>query len=364
MTKKAIAKQVGWAAAGAAAIGAAVSGVGVLTVLGSMVSAAMRYESVDDGPDPLLRRPAAAPSRQIVTTADGAQLNVVVYGPAPQSSTEDIIVMAHGWTCNTDYWLPQINHVLDRYPERTIVAYDQRGHGDSSMGHARTTPALLGRDLNAVLGAVVPAGRKAVLMGHSMGGMTILSWAQQFADEVGERVSHVFLVSTACEQILQRLNIAPQSLPAFARPFRYPAGWLVAATPAPTPRLAGGEKVVQYIALAPTSRRAHVEFVDEMISACNPSARASCGLAMSHLAAADALDALRVPTTVVIGTEDKLLPVAQSEQLAKRLRENGFLHEYVEWDGIGHMSSIEAGERFNALLDDVLGGSTADEMAG
>ncbi len=349
---------------GVAAAGAATTGVGVATVFGSLIRTALTYTSVDDGPDPLLAQPTAAPQRRVVTTADGASLNVLTYGPSVEESTGDVIVMAHGWTCNTDYWLPQINHLLATHPDRTIVAYDQRGHGDSSLGHARITPEVIGRDFNAVLGAVLPADRKAVIMGHSMGGMTIQVWAQQFSSDVAERISHVILVSTASEKVLQRLAIAPSTLPAFADPFRVLAGWLVASSPVPTPRVAAGAKVVQYIAMADGARRAHVEFVDEMVSACNPVARAACGSALAKLDAVEGLDALRVPTTVIVGTEDKLLPPIQSDLMADRLRRNGFLHDYLVWEGVGHMSSIEASEEFNQLLDDILAGRPKAELAG
>ncbi|NMO00770.1 alpha/beta hydrolase [Gordonia sp. TBRC 11910] len=362
MAKLWSAKNIGRFSGATALVGAGTTGVGVATVLGSLLRAAMSYTTVDDGPDPLLAPPAVAPRRSTVTTADGAVLNVLTYGPDAADSTGDIVVMVHGWTCNTDYWLPQINHLLATDPGRTIVAYDQRGHGDSTMGHARTTADLIGRDFNAVLGAVLPAGRKAVVMGHSMGGMTIQTWAQQFHDQVPQQLSHVLLVSTAAEQVLQRLSIAPSSLPKFAEPFRVLTGWLVASTPAPTPHIAGGEKVIQYVAMADRVRAAHLEFVDEMVTACHPVARASCGSALAHLDALSALDVLAVPTTVVVGSEDKLLPPLQSDIIADRLRRNGFLHDYVVWEGIGHMASIEAGAEFNELLDAVLG-RRAGELA-
>ncbi|MFW0789214.1 alpha/beta fold hydrolase [Gordonia sp. CPCC 205333] len=360
MAKSVKIKNVGLVAGGAAALGIGVTAAGVVTVLGSLVRAALNYTAIEDGPDPLLAKPAVAPRRSTVTAADGAALNVLTYGPEPSASTGDVVVMVHGWTCNTDYWLPQINHLLATDPGRTIVAYDQRGHGDSTLGHERTTAELIGRDLNAVLGAVLPSGRKAVVMGHSMGGMTIQTWAQQFPDQVAEQISHIFLVSTASEKILSNMQIAPSTMPRFGEPFRVLAAYLVASTPAPTPRVAAGAKIGQYISMRDRARAAHVEFVDEMVSSCDRIGRASCGSALAKFDAASALDALTVPTTVVIGTEDKLLPQVQSDLMADRLRRNGFLHDYVVWDSVGHMSSIEAGEKFNQLLDAVLADKAAE----
>jgi pimeloyl-ACP methyl ester carboxylesterase len=61
---------------------------------------------------------------------------------------------------------------------------------------------MLGQDLDAVLEATVPAGRRAILVGHSMGGMTIMSWADQYREKVGTRVSAVVLVTTAANAVM------------------------------------------------------------------------------------------------------------------------------------------------------------------
>lgn len=335
---------------GVAGLGAAAAAVGLGTIVGRMAYDAFRAErAVDDGPDDLLAMPADVQRQQVVSD-DGTRLNVETYGPSIDETDDDIVVMIHGWTCNTAYWNPQINHLSGR----PIVAYDQRGHGRSELGRARPTVAMLGRDLNAVLTAMIPAGRRAILVGHSMGGMTIMSWAGQFPDRVPEVVSQVVLTSTAALAVLQNHKLIPENLPRYTRRFEYPLGRMIMGTPLPLPHTAAGPLLSHHMTLGPRARKAHLDFVDDMILSCAPRARAGWGSAMGKLDVIAGLEALTVPTTVVVGTNDRLTPPSHSEQMAAVLERNGNLREFVTYPGVGHMLSIENHVQFNSLLDDLL----------
>jgi pimeloyl-ACP methyl ester carboxylesterase len=78
-----------------------------------------------------------------------------------------------------------------------VVLWDQRSHGQSEQG-ARESSTIdqLGRDLHAVITEVAPDGR-LVLVGHSMGGMTVMALAEQFPDLVRERVIAAAFVATS-----------------------------------------------------------------------------------------------------------------------------------------------------------------------
>lgn len=343
----------------AAGAGAVAAGLGTIAV--GLVRAAFSSEpAVDDGPDELLTVPAAAPEHIAVRGADGTRLNVEAYGPDDGES--DILVMVHGWTCNTGFWYPQINHLVD---SRRMIAYDQRGHGHSELGHTRPTIALLGQDLDAVLTAVVPEGRKAVLVGHSMGGMTILSWAAQYPEKVQRLISEVVLTSTAAKAVLQNHLLIPVDLPRYTKRFEPTMAKLFTSAPVPLPHSRYSSRVSQYISLGPHARKAHVDFVDEMIATCPPRSRAGWGSAMGKLDVTAGLEALRVPTTVVVGTADRLTPPLHAEQMAEVLRRNGSLRDLVVYDGVGHMSTVEAAVEYDKLLDDVLAEADAahDDLA-
>ncbi len=353
MTRKSV---IGYG--GAALLGGAAAGVGagVGLLFGAITWEAIRgARPLDDGPDDQLASPAERVAGTVLT-ADGTRLNVVTYGPsAREQADRDVIVFVNGWTCTTEYWNPQLNHLLaGSSGDRTVVAYDQRGHGRSELGTRKLSVDILGQDLDAVLSQVVPPGRKAVLVGHSMGGMTIMSWAQQFPDRVAQIASSVVLVSTAAADVVQNIDVLPQVFPRYTTPFRPLVTKMITSTPIPLPRTAVGHRVAHYATLGPDARVAHVNFVDDLVCNCSARARAGWGSAMGKLNVTSGLRNLTVPVTVVVGSADRLTPPAHADFMAEMLRHNGTLRDYVTYDGVGHMLSIEAEDDFNILLDKVL----------
>ena len=131
-----------------------------------------------------------------VTTQDGVRLHVEEDGPADAPLT---VVFSHGFTADLGEWTLQRDALRER---ARLVFYDQRGHGRSASGHWRhATIGQLGQDLQSVLDATAPRG-PVVLVGHSMGGMALLSWARQFPAEVGARVVGAFLLSTSAGDLV------------------------------------------------------------------------------------------------------------------------------------------------------------------
>ncbi|MFK4798716.1 alpha/beta fold hydrolase [Streptomyces sp. MPA0124] len=114
--------------------------------------------------------------------------------PAPVT-----VVFSHGYCLNQDSW--HFQRAALRGVVRT-VHWDQRSHGRSGRGVAQTRDGRpvsieeLGRDLKAVIDAAAPEG-PLVLVGHSMGGMTVMALADAFPDLIGERVVGVALVGTS-----------------------------------------------------------------------------------------------------------------------------------------------------------------------
>ncbi|MGJ0120237.1 alpha/beta fold hydrolase [Williamsia sp. MIQD14] len=336
----------GTAIAGGVAVGGA--GLAVGTILGALVRTALTGPApIDDGPDSLLAEPAMAPERIDVRASDGNPINVLAYGP-PDG---DLLVMAHGWTCNTRHWYAQINAFA---ADHRVVVYDQRGHGKTPLGRTKLSTALLGSDLEAVLRAVVPDGRRALIAGHSMGGMSVLAWAEHHPASVERFARVVVLTSTAAVEVVQNLAVVPEGLPRFTRPFEHAVGRLVATTPAPLPHTTASPKVAQYIALNTQAKLSHVEFCDHMISECPARARARWGSALLDLDVWQGVINLTVPTAVVVGTDDRLTPRKHSDAIASTLKAAGHLEEYLVLEHTGHMSNIEEHDRYNDLLTELL----------
>ncbi|MER7932504.1 alpha/beta hydrolase [Streptomyces sp. NPDC093272] len=114
--------------------------------------------------------------------------------PAPVT-----VVFSHGYCLNQDSW--HFQRAALRGVVRT-VHWDQRSHGRSGRGvaqHESGTPLTidqLGRDLKAVLDAAVPEG-PIVLVGHSMGGMTMMALAAEYPELIRERVVATAFVGTS-----------------------------------------------------------------------------------------------------------------------------------------------------------------------
>ncbi|MFF3329395.1 alpha/beta fold hydrolase [Streptomyces sp. NPDC002888] len=109
------------------------------------------------------------------------------------------VVFSHGYCLNQDSW--HFQRAALRGVVRT-VHWDQRSHGRSGRGKAQiqddapVTIDQLGRDLKAVVDAAAPDG-PIVLVGHSMGGMTVMALAALYPDFIRERVVGTALVGTS-----------------------------------------------------------------------------------------------------------------------------------------------------------------------
>ncbi|MEU9142660.1 alpha/beta hydrolase [Streptomyces sp. NPDC048349] len=114
--------------------------------------------------------------------------------PAPGAT----VVFCHGYCLGQDSW--HFQRAALRGVVRAVY-WDQRSHGRSARGMAQAdgepiTIEQLGRDLKAVIDAAAPEG-PLILVGHSMGGMTIMGLAEQFPELVRDRVVGVALVGTS-----------------------------------------------------------------------------------------------------------------------------------------------------------------------
>ena len=135
----------------------------------------------------------------LVTTPDGVPLAVREVGPADAPLT---VVFAHGFCLRMGAFHFQRMRLSDEWgPQVRMIFYDQRGHGRSGDAPPETyTIAQLGMDLETVLQVIAPRG-PVVVVGHSMGGMTVLSHARQYPHHYGNRIVGAALISSAAEGV-------------------------------------------------------------------------------------------------------------------------------------------------------------------
>ena len=138
-----------------------------------------------------------------VLTEDGIELSVEEVDPADGGKPAMTVVFVHGFALNRQSWHYQ-RLALSRLTEPRVrqVLYDQRSHGRSGRANeASSTIDQLGADLGEVVAKV---DGPMVLVGHSMGGMTIMALAEQRPELFEEQVYGVALIGTSAGEIGKR----------------------------------------------------------------------------------------------------------------------------------------------------------------
>jgi pimeloyl-ACP methyl ester carboxylesterase len=325
-----------------------VRGLGVLGVGGLGAAAAWAIERqrylrhVRSDPDyPVLSVPPAGRTID-VAAPDGTVLHAEVFGLADAPT----IVLAHGWTEALRFWIHQI---LDLSRDFRVVAYDLRGHGRSQKSPVGDySIAAFGDDVEAVLRACVPERERAVLVGHSLGAMSIASWAERHP--VAERASAAGLLSTGVVDLLTEHHVfRPPRVPAAV--FRPISGYVLGAPgtiPAFSPSLL--DVVIRYVAFGPTAGPAQVAFYERMLRQCPPDVRAGTAAAMSDMNLLDALSRLTIPTLVLAGSDDRLTPPSHAHRIAAALPGPT---EVAELPRTGHMAPLERPSEVNYFIRDL-----------
>lgn len=132
---------------------------------------------------------------RVVVADDGVPLHVEIDIPAGWEPGDTTVVLSHGFTLDLRCWVFQ-RRALKAAGHR-VITWDLRGHGKSGEGDPESyNIEQLGADLDHVLKAVAPTG-DLVLVGHSMGGMTVMALAEGDPALFRERVIGVSLISTS-----------------------------------------------------------------------------------------------------------------------------------------------------------------------
>jgi pimeloyl-ACP methyl ester carboxylesterase len=242
------------------------------------------------------------------------------------------------------------------------VFYDQRGHGASGRGPSEnSTIEQLARDLATVLRERVPRG-PVVLVGHSMGGMTIMGLAalhpELFGSRVGgSKVVGVALLSTSSGNLANLTFRLPELLTRVRAAVIPVAAWTMRRRPAVaerTRRLAAGIVSAATRSLSFASRDvdpALAHYVDAMIAGTPVDVIAEFYPALAGLDHTGSLTPLReVPTLVLTGDGDALIPKEHSERIVELLPGA----ELVVVPEAGHMVLLEKPDEVNAALSDLL----------
>ena len=256
--------------------------------------------------------------------SDGTELYVEVHPcDDPDAPT---IVFAHGYCLNQDSWHFQRKAFLGK---ARMVLWDQRNHGRSERGPlANSTIEQLGRDLQYVLDGFTKG--PVVLVGHSMGGMTVLAYAGRYSDDLLARCAAVVLLGTAAADV--------------KRP-----GWFgkvemgVMHVAKRGPRIPAGIFVTnphqRYLNFGDDADPRDVRLVRKAIAGTKIRDMGNYFSALEELDESASMAMLgRLPVTVMVGTKDRLTP----PHYARALHEGIEGSRLIEVPGKGHMLGFEA----------------------
>ena len=281
--------------------------------------------------------------RTEVVAEDGVRLSARVAGPDDAAAT---VVLAHGYCLSQDLWDRQVAALTAARPDLRVVTYDQRGHGRSGRtSPERATLAQLGRDLRAVLDALAPEG-PVVLAGHSMGGMTVMAFAEQYPELVGPRVVGAALVATSAGELASSTWGFPEAV---ARRVRTA---LPAANEHARRREDRGLRPLSQAFMAPVllgrgRSKDDVRRTLAVLRSCSAHTRADFHATFLEHDRVAALAALSgVPVLVLCGDRDRICPLAHSEAIARALPHARF----VVYPGSGHMVQLERADDVSRRL--------------
>jgi pimeloyl-ACP methyl ester carboxylesterase len=259
--------------------------------------------------------------------ADGASLGLTRNG-APDARLT--VVLAHSYAQDRRIW----HKVLDILPSATeqpiqVIAYDHRGHGESSPATTRTaTVEQLGDDL-AELTKTAPG--RVVLVGHGMGGLACLALAARHGLH---NVAGLVLLSTPANSAGAAV---PQSVGRMVQDLEAILG----------PKIIGHVKTridkaktigLRWLLFGDDPDPDDTRLVAEMISRHWPDTVALFRPALDRYDQAAALSmAARTPLVAITGEKDRIVPASHANLLADAVQEGAA----IVLPGLGHMLPLE-----------------------
>ena len=268
----------------------------------------------------MARTPSPAPentfmSENFVTTKDGVRIFYKDWGPRDAQP----IVFHHGWPLSSDDWDTQMLYFLQK--GYRVIAHDRRGHGRSAQvsdGHDMDHYAA---DASAVFEHLDL--RNAVHIGHSTGGGEVARYVARHGQPQG-RVAKAVLVSAVPPLMLKtasnpgglpvevfdgiRAGVAANRAQLFVD---FPTGPFYGFN---RPGATISQGVIQnwWRQGMMGSAKAHYEGIK----------------AFSETDQTEDLKAITVPTLVMHGDDDQVVPIADAALLSVKLVKNGTLKVY------------------------------------
>ncbi|SCG34507.1 alpha/beta fold hydrolase [Micromonospora halophytica] len=289
---------------------------------------------------------------------DGTDIHVEVVEPTRPVPGRPTVVLVHGFCLDMGTFHFQ-RKMLAEWGEHRIVAYDQPGHGRSGrLESGEYDLTALGRTLRRVIDRTTPEG-PLVLVGHSMGGMTIMAFAELYPEMFGDRVVGTVLMATSGGLLAETRLVAPALLNRVGSPVLY---MMSNAARYGGTVIDKARQSTSNVAWLLTRRYgfgtrrpspALVSYVERMNSRTSADTVTRYLRTLASHSRFPALAALSgTPVLVVVGDKDMITPVTHSEEIVRRLPHA----RYVKVDDSGHVVMLEHADEVNAALTEFLEG--------
>lgn len=293
---------------------------------------------------PLLARGDKDPTRpergqgRTIPGANGASLYVETHG----SPDAPPIVLTHGWGLDSTIWSYAKRDLSRRFH---VIVWDLPGLGKSK---GPISLEAFAADLRAVLN--LAGGKPAVLVGHSIGGMTIQTLVRDHPDVLGREVAGIVLLNTThinplktmvlsgLAQALRPLIELMMRLSIWLQPLAWASSW--------QSYLSGSAHMANRLGFGRFVTRSQLEHTTLLVSRNPPGAQAKGNLAMFRWDATPALAKLSVPTLVIGGDKDIVTKLEASQTIADRAP--GAQLQVVE--GVNHLGFLERADVYNQAI--------------
>ena len=280
------------------------------------------------------------PSMTRRVTVEGREVNVVDTG----GEGLPVMVFVHGLSGTWQNWLLNIPAFMGSH---RVIAPDLPGFGESPMPREKISIKGYARILDGLLDEL--GADSAVLVGNSMGGFVAAELALSFS----KRVERLVLVSAAGLSIEE---VRRQPLLVGARVWAGTATWLGArgrsVVTRPRARRIGLQLIVRY------PERLSPQLTYELTRGAGTHGFVPALEALTSYGFRDQLSRIEVPTLVVWGRNDMLVPRGDARDYVSLIGDNARREMF---DDTGHLTMVERPSRFNRLLAAFAAGSLEPE---
>ena len=236
------------------------------------------------------------------------------------------VVLIHGYPFNRTLWDDQVNALTNSY---RVIVPDLRGFGDSDASVGPVTMNLMAQDIARLLDHLDIS--QVVIGGLSMGGYVVMAFYKQFPSRVRALVLADTRAQADSEEAKQtRAQQAEKAL---------------------TEGMAGIADAMLSKLLTPETVSKHPEIVKRVRDMMLKTKAEGAAAALQGMAEREdqtqLLPQINVPTLILVGSEDPITPVADSEKMHQAITGS----RLVILDRASHVSNIEQSEQFNKELD-------------